>query len=152
MSVFVLMVTAAAAFAQGQATVLEPISPLGAEPPNLPPVMTVNSSGHVMAAWAARRGETRLLVSGYNPAGGWQIAEIAPPPELRRGWYDSDIEDLAWWGEKFALLVNCYGHSYAYVWSNGAWGAPLELPDNFRASRLNFDAAGNLVAFSYSTS
>ncbi|NLJ34765.1 MAG: hypothetical protein GX358_00815 [candidate division WS1 bacterium] len=135
------------ALAQGQATILEPISPTDLIPLNLAPVMAVNDAGHIMVAWWIKRGDECVVATAYNAGSGWQIAE---PAALPKGRYDVDLYDMAWHDGKFALLVH-KGGSYVYVWSGGSWGAPMELPKGSAGRYINFDTDGNLVVFAFTS-
>ncbi len=133
--------------AQGQATVLVPISPVAIVPVNSQSVIAANASGQVMAVWESKQGGEYVVQSGFNGSGLWQNA-VVPLPPGEEEWLSTDLHGLASHGDTFSLLLDRRGAYYIYTWSGSSWGAPVLVPSEYESSHFTVDAAGNPV-FAY---
>ena len=133
--------------AQGQASVLVPISPVDIVPVNSETVIAVNDSGQVMAVWKAKQDGDYVVQSAFNGSGSWQNA-VVPLPPGEEEWFSTHLHGLAAHGNSFALLLDRKGAYYIYTWSGSSWGTPVLVPSEYESSTFTLDAAGNPV-FAY---
>ncbi len=134
--------------AQGQATVLDPISPLEVKPVNRRPLIAADGQGRVMIVYVGKQDGDTVLWSLLSSGGAWSDAEVPLPPEEER-WQGYEFYDLAGRNGQFALLLKNWGHRYYVLWSGGSWSTPVEIPDDQleKPVELGFDGAGNLIAW-----
>ncbi|MFP3904302.1 MAG: hypothetical protein ACLFWB_08695, partial [Armatimonadota bacterium] len=133
--------------AQGQATVLDPISPIDIDPLNKRPVIAADGQGNLMVVFWGKRDGEYVLWSLHNSGGAWLDAQV-PLPSGDQRWYFFDIYDLAGRNGQFALLLKNGGHEYYALWSGGSWTRPVAFADDMDHPReLGFDASGQLVAW-----
>ncbi|MGI5818602.1 MAG: hypothetical protein ACOX9R_10960 [Armatimonadota bacterium] len=142
-----LIATSLPLLAQGQATVLDPISPVEVEPVNKRPVIAADAQGNLMVVFWGERNGVYVLWSLRSSGGTWSGAEV-PLPAGDERWYSFEIYDLAGRNGQFALLLKNAGHEHFSLWSGSAWSTPVRFPDQVDKPReLGFDATGNLVAW-----
>lgn len=146
-TVATLIATSLPLLAQGQATVLDPISPIEVEPLNKRPVIAADEQGNVMVVFWAERDDQYVLWSLRNSGGAWSGAQV-PLPAGENRWYSFETYDVAGRDGRFALLLKSAGHEHYALWSGGAWSTPVRFPDTVDNPReIGFDATGNLVAW-----
>ncbi|MFW6156661.1 MAG: mechanosensitive ion channel family protein [Armatimonadota bacterium] len=121
----VLSLFAAPLLAQGQATVLDPISPIEIEPLNKRPVIAADAQGNVVVVFWGKRDDEYVLWSLRNSGGTWSGAEV-PLPAGEDTWFSFDLYDLAGRNGQFALLLKNRSHAHYTVWSGGSWSTPVE--------------------------
>ncbi|MBD3292876.1 MAG: hypothetical protein GF393_08140, partial [Armatimonadia bacterium] len=140
--------TAISAHAQGQATVLDPISPIEVEPLNRRPVVAADAQGNVMVVfWGKDEAGERVLWSLRSSGGAWSDAEV-PLPAGDDKWFSYEAYDLAGRNGQFALLLKNRSQEHYALWSGGSWSTPVEFPDEVDHPReLGFDVSGNLIAW-----
>ncbi len=141
----------AATVAQGQATVLDPISPITIRPLTKRPAIATDAQGNVMVVFWGKRDDESVLWSLLSSGGAWSDAEV-PLPAGDDRWHWFDLYDLAGRSGQFALLLKNHSHNrshkYYALWSGGSWSTPVEFPDDVEHPReLGFDASGNLLTW-----
>lgn len=137
-------------FAQGQATVLEPITPVEVEPWNRETLVAADPGGQVMVAFLAERDGDNEAWSCLSSGGAWSSQPIPLPPGHDR-WRSHELRDLAAGSDgRFVLLYKNQGGNYVYaVWSGSAWQTPVAIPDDDldTPSGICFDASGDILVW-----
>ena len=136
--------------AQGEATVLIPITPVEVEPWNREVLIAADGAGHVLVAFLAETGDADVAWSAHYSGGAWTDRAIPLPPGDEQ-WRSHALRDLAAGSSgRFVLLYKNAGSHYCYVvWSGSAWQTPVLIPDDTLDSPdgICFDAAGSVLVW-----
>jgi len=105
-----------------------------------------NDQGHVLVVYHGERAKTSGLHSVFSTGGSWQPGEVPLPTGIAK-WRSLDLYNLAWHGNRFALLLRNWGKYYYTLWSGNSWSPPALIPKDVieHPRRVNFDASGNLI-------
>lgn len=134
--------------AQGEATVLVPITPPEIRPWNAQALIAANAAGEVLVAFPAERERANVAWSSRLSGGSWSDGPIPLPPGDEH-WTNHELRELAAGPDgRFVLLFkNQHNLFYYAIWSGSAWQTPVPIPSATLESPdgICFDAAGNVL-------